>query len=407
MKSFQRFFVILFFINFIFGQHFAQEKQRQHGVKTQIIHRIFSDYDPSLRPPPQEGSEHNSIVVMASLVISRINLDGQMAEMDITLKQQWLDNRLSYQVDPREGIDEIRIDSSRVIWTPKTYFPKSKLISIEPMDTSYVVEPSGFIRSKEKLTLQTSIENTPSFPFSSDKAITLKLSSKENRIEDVAYVWSHAPPALKPVTVFDFALPMGYSFKEAFAGDCVGNYTIGSHSCIYVTIHLEGSSGESLISSFIPSLLLLISSWLHFFILPTWSVPRTISAIIPFIVFICVALFSNNWFWSKHLGSGFQYWLLFCIVLSFLSFLEYFLVIIFNGKRKEMHYILPQSTQNNNSLTNNNEVKVTNIPVEIDDQSLSKTKCQKFLQNIDIISRIIFPLATIVFILLFSIFNYF
>uniref|UniRef100_A0A0K0E734 Neur_chan_LBD domain-containing protein n=1 Tax=Strongyloides stercoralis TaxID=6248 RepID=A0A0K0E734_STRER len=407
MKSFQHLIVVLFFINIVYGQHFKQERQRQHGVKTQIIHRIFSDYDPSLRPPPQEGSDHNSIVVMTSLTISRIDLNGQIAEMDVTLKQQWLDNRLSYQIDPREGVDEIKLDSSRIIWTPQTYFPKSKLITKEPWDVSYIVEPSGFIRSKEKLTLQTSIENSPSFPFSSDKAITLKLSSKENKIEDVAYVWSHAPPALKPVTVFDFALPMGYSFKEAFAGDCVGNYTIGSHSCIYVSIHLEGSLGKSLISSFVPSLLLLISSWFHFFILPTWSVPRTISAVIPFIVFICVALFSNNGFWNKHLGSGFQYWLLFCTVLTFLSFLEYFIVIIFNSKRKEIHYTLPQSTQNNNPLSNNGEVKVTNIPIEINNQSTSNSKCQKFLQNIDIISRIIFPLATIVFILLFSIFNYF
>uniref|UniRef100_A0A0N5BGF8 Neur_chan_LBD domain-containing protein n=1 Tax=Strongyloides papillosus TaxID=174720 RepID=A0A0N5BGF8_STREA len=330
MKDFQHFFTILFLINFVFGQHFSKDRQRQHGVKTQIAHRIFSDYDPTLRPPPQEGSEHNSIIVMTSLVISNINLKGQMADIDVTLKQQWLDSRLSYQVDPREGVDEIKIDSSRIIWTPKTYFSKAKLITKEPLDASYVVEPSGFIRSKEKVTLQTSVDSTPSFPFTSNKEITLKLSSKEHSIEDVAYVWSHAPPALKPVTVFDFALPVGYSFKEAYAGDCVGNYTIGSHSCIYVTIHLESSSTQFMITSFFPSLLLLISSWFHFFILPTWSVPRTISAVLPFIVFICVALFSSDWFWSKYLGSGFQYWLLFCIVLTFLSLFEYFLVIIFN-----------------------------------------------------------------------------
>uniref|UniRef100_A0A0N4Z338 Neur_chan_LBD domain-containing protein n=1 Tax=Parastrongyloides trichosuri TaxID=131310 RepID=A0A0N4Z338_PARTI len=406
MKGLQYLFFVLLFLNFVHGQHIAHERQRQHGVKTQIIHRIFSDYDPSLRPPPQDGSEHTSIVVMATLVISKISFKDQMALMDITLRQQWLDSRLSYQVDPREGVEEIKLTSDRVIWTPKTYFPKSKLISKDSDDASFIVESSGFIRSKEKLTLETSVTSTPSFPFSSNKEITLKLSSKEHKLEDVAYVWSHAPPALKPVTVFDFAVPSGYTFKEAFAGDCVGNYTMGSHSCIYVTLHLDTSASQSLISAFFPSLLLLICSWFHFFISPTWSVPRTISATVPFIIFSIVALFLKNHSWNKHSESGFQYWLLFCIVLTFLSFLEYFLVIIFTSKRKEMHYVLPHSVQNNNPVSNNGEIKPTNVSVEVVSQPSPQNKCQKMLQNIDIVSRIIFPLATIVFVLLFSIFNY-
>uniref|UniRef100_A0AC35U6L0 Neur_chan_LBD domain-containing protein n=1 Tax=Rhabditophanes sp. KR3021 TaxID=114890 RepID=A0AC35U6L0_9BILA len=403
MRTIKQFLLIICCLFIVNGQP-NDDHTRQKGIQKLILHRIFSDYDPSIRPPPQDTSDHSSIIVMTNLFISKVKFVHDQVELDVTLRQQWPDSRLAYQVDAREGIQEIKMkDDSKKIWVPETYFAKSKVLSNYQNPVNYVIEPSGYIRSKSKYVLETSVVNSQSFPFSTQKQVTLKLSSQSYKLEEVAYVWSHAPPGLKPVEVADAGVLGGYTFSEAFAGDCVGNYTMGSHSCIFVTLHFNGSFSRNFTSALLPSLLLLIASWLHFFIHPTWSVPRSISAALPFILFASLVLFSKEKFWAQHESSGMGVWFAFCLIMTFLSFLEYFIVIIFTSKRKDMHYVLPS----NGVSTHIHEPKATNttnVPVELVVQAVPKSKTAKFFQNVDYVSRILFPLAFIIYVVVHLIF---
>ena len=46
-------------------------------------------------------------------------------------------------------------------------------------------------------------------------------------MEDVAYLWASSPPFVNPVEVSGDLLSGTYTFDEASAGNCVGNYTVG------------------------------------------------------------------------------------------------------------------------------------------------------------------------------------
>ncbi|EYC44211.1 hypothetical protein Y032_0468g2007 [Ancylostoma ceylanicum] len=75
------------------------------------------------------------------------------------------------------------------------------------------------------------------------------------------------------------------TFEEASAGDCLGNFTVGMYSCIDVTVTFSASAFGIIGTLLVPSILLVIASWLHFWVHGSWSVPRTISAALPFFLF--------------------------------------------------------------------------------------------------------------------------
>ncbi|KHJ77558.1 hypothetical protein OESDEN_22822 [Oesophagostomum dentatum] len=110
-------------------------------------------------------------------------------------------------------------------------------------------------------------------------------------------MWANSPPFVNPVEVSNDLLSGPISFEEASAGDCLGNYTVGSFSCIDVVVTFSGSTFGTLATWFLPSVLLLIASWLHFWIHGSWSVPRTASAAVPFFLFaILFVSFSSTVF---------------------------------------------------------------------------------------------------------------
>jgi len=186
-----------------------------------------------------------------------------------------------------------------------------------------------------------------------------------------------------------------FQFQQAEATDCVGNYSMGVYSCIEVSITFVGSTIEPLFRIFIPSIFLVVVSWLHFWVHGSWSVPRTISAALPFFIFTALIIFYPQPYLSHSGGiGGIQIWLLFCILITCLSLVEYF-VVICCGIRRKMRYF-------NGALTSEHEHPLTATAREAADEAYD-TRCSRFQQNngVDIISRFLFPVVFILFIALY------
>uniref|UniRef100_A0A1I7SVM5 Amino acid/auxin permease-like protein n=2 Tax=Bursaphelenchus xylophilus TaxID=6326 RepID=A0A1I7SVM5_BURXY len=206
-------------------------------------------------------------------------------------------------------------------------------------------------------------------------------------------MWANAPPKIVPVEVSKELLDGdGYVLKDAYVGECVGNYTVGIYSCIDVVVTFTGSAAAPIFQLLGPSILLVIFSWLHFWIHGSWSVPRTISSTVPFILFTVLIIFYPQ----PHLGrtgiGATQVWLIFCAAITFASLVEYFLVICTGaGSTKRAKYAPPQTLE-----------KTPLTEVEI--QSESRRGNYQATSNLDIIARIIFPIIFIIFVIIFLIF---
>ncbi|VDN03777.1 unnamed protein product [Thelazia callipaeda] len=375
------------------GQSTKILRSRQISLSGQVLSRLFSDYDPQTRPPVRDSVEHSAIAVIVSIFINRISFNEQEAIVDLYLRQEWEDARLVYEVD-RDGIEEITVPENQPIWLPDTYFSNGRDVQYENR-RRIVIEPNGYIRSSEMRTVTISAEYGPKYPFDNTRMFKLRLSSYVYPIEDIVYLWANSPPAVVPTEVSHELLNGPYEFKEAVAEDCVGNYTVGVYSCIDVLVTFEGSTSEVIWRIIIPSAVLLLASWLHFWVHGSWSVPRTISAAVPFFIFVIIMMFYSQSYLSMHSGKSMQIWLIFCLILTFASLVEYFMVICC-GIRRTIRY-------NNKKMLKDDEspLTVTREAVEV----AYDTKCANFKQNhgIDLVSRILFPLIFITFFIIFCI----
>ncbi|KAK6009083.1 hypothetical protein OSTOST_26016, partial [Ostertagia ostertagi] len=282
-------------------------RSRRIGTEGQVISRLLTDYDPATRPPVRDNADHSSILVITNIFINRVNWHESRAEVDLYLRQQWEDGRLQYEVDPREEIDQVAIPTNRKIWTPDTYFSTGNELKTGDRHSA-VVEPSGFVRYSQQRVIDVPVSYGSTFPFLNRRSFTLRLSSYNYPLEDVVYLWANSPPLVNPVEVSNDLLSGPVTFEEASAGDCVGNFTVGTFSCIDVVVTFSSSTMSSLFTWFLPTVFLVIASWLHFWIHGSWSVPRTISAAVPFFIFAVIFvsrydLCARRWVLSELDGS--------------------------------------------------------------------------------------------------------
>ncbi|KAI6242933.1 hypothetical protein M3Y99_00202900 [Aphelenchoides fujianensis] len=313
--------------------HSKALRSRQLGTESQIVSRMFTDYNEHQRPPVREYAEHGAIVVITSIHINRIQWHTHSAEVDLYLRQMWEDSRLSYEVDVREGLHEIAIPTNKKIWTPDTYFGTAIEKNVGAARRRIVVEPTGDVRSSEQKVIEVGVENSIAFPFHNQKTMRFRLASYQYPIEDLVYLWANSPPAIVPVEVSQDLLEGGaYQLSDIYVGDCLGNYTIGVYSCIDVqraTRRLRSSNSSCRpCSSSSPRGCTSGSS-------ARGPCRRTISAAVPFLMFAVLVIFFPQPGLSRSGVGATQVWLLGCLVLTFASFVEYFLGIEaqYEGKR--------------------------------------------------------------------------
>lgn len=357
------------------------QRTRQIATENEVVHRILNGYEPSVRPPVREHVDHGAIVIITAIHINRITWKTHTAEIDLYLRQQWEDNRLKYDVDIREELDEVVIPQNQKIWVPDTYFGTAKEVNTDNgRKHRYVVEPSGYVRSSEQKVVEVVVENSIAYPFHNTKSFRIRLASYNYPITDINYMWANAPPKIVPVEVSNELLDGdGYVLKDAYVGECVGNYTIGIYSCIDVVVTFSGSAAAPIFQLLGPSVLLVIFSWLHFWIHGSWSVPRTVSATIPFILFTVLVVFYPQPYLGRVGIGATQVWLICCSGITFASLVEYFLVICTGAGNKKAKY-LP---------TTGDKAPLTTDATEV--QTESKRGNYHTTSNIDIVSRIIFP----------------
>lgn len=378
------------------GQSQKVLRSRQIGLEGQVLSRILSEYDPQTRPPVRDSVEHSAIAVITSIFINRILWHDHQADVNLYLRQQWEDGRLIYEVDDRDGIVEVVLPQNKHIWIPDTYFSNGQDVNYEKYHRT-IIEPNGFVRSSEMRTVTVPVEYNFKYPFENIRTFKLRLSSYKYPIEDIIYLWANSPPTVVPVEVSQELMSGFYEFKEAIAEDCLRNYTVGMFSCIDVLVTFAGASSEALWRIFIPSILLLLASWLHFWVHGSWSVPRTISAAGPFFIFASILIFYPQPNLSTHGVSSLQIWLLFCLFLTFASLVEYFIVICC-GIRRTIRY------RNGKVMKDDDEspLTITRETVEV----AYDTKCANFKHNhgIDLVSRFLFPIVFLIFFIIFVVF---
>lgn len=169
------------------------------------------------------------------------------------------------------------------------------------------------------------------------------------------------------------------------------------YSCIDVTVSFKGHASSPIFQLFYPSVFLIVFSWLHFWVHASFTVPRTFSAAVPFVVFTFLVIFYPQPHLTKNGIGATQVWLAFCLTITFLSLVEYFLVICSKSKIRRLPP--PPTIQHHNE-----HAPLSSASEGIELQYEGKRGMLYPTSIVDTISRFIFPLITIVFTLVFAVF---
>ncbi|KAG8137344.1 hypothetical protein E2320_004587 [Naja naja] len=200
-----------------------------------------------------------------------INSFGSIAEttmdyrVNIFLRQQWNDSRLAYSEYPDDSLD---LDPSMLdsIWKPDLFFANEKGANFHDVTTDNKllrISKNGKVLYSIRLTLTLSCPmDLKNFPMDV-QTCTMQLESFGYTMNDLIFEWMSDGP----VQVAEgLTLPQFILKEENELGYCTKHYNTGKFTCIEVKFHLERQMGYYLIQMYIPSLLIVILSWVSFWI---------------------------------------------------------------------------------------------------------------------------------------------
>ncbi|XP_018558619.1 glycine receptor subunit alpha-2 isoform X1 [Lates calcarifer] len=356
-----------------------------------------------------------------------INSFGSIAEttmdyrVNIFLRQTWNDPRLAYSKYPDSSLD---LDPSMLdsIWKPDLFFANEKGANFHDVTTDNKllrIFKDGNVLYSIRLTLILSCPmDLKNFPMDV-QTCTMQLESFGYTMNDLIFEWleNGAVQVSEGLT-----LPQFIMREEKELGYCTKHYNTGKFTCIEVKFHLERQMGYYLIQMYIPSLLIVILSWVSFWINMDAAPARVALGITTVLTMTTQSSGSRASLPKVSYVKAIDIWMAVCLLFVFAALLEYAGVNFVSRQQKEFlrlrrrqrrnhkdedmregrfnfaGYNMSQCLPTKDGSAVKNAAPAPNpqppVPKDID------TMRKKFVdraKRIDTISRAAFPLAFLIF----------
>ncbi|XP_037069993.1 gamma-aminobutyric acid receptor subunit beta-like isoform X2 [Pollicipes pollicipes] len=299
----------------------ADSAQKNGGNLSAILDSLHQGYDKRLRPN-YGGTAVDVGITMHLVSISSLSEVRMDFTSDFFFRQFWQDPRLGFKA--QEGLSMLSIGSEYLknLWVPDTYFPNEKTSYYHLATTSNEflrIYPTGDILRSIRLTITASCPmNLMYFPM--DRQLCeLQIESFGYATGDIRYMWRGAEPVKIDETV---QLPqfvvMGHKTTDVVFGTSTGNY-----SRLALQIQFERSMGYYLIQMYVPSSLIVIISWVSFW-LNRNATPARVSLGVTTVLTMTTLMSSTNAALPKiSYIKAIDVYMGTCFVMVFASLLEY------------------------------------------------------------------------------------
>ncbi|XP_064637702.1 gamma-aminobutyric acid receptor alpha-like isoform X2 [Lineus longissimus] len=253
--------VISALIGYCLGQNVTTE---EISNITQVLDRLLTGYDKKLRPgfggPPTEVSVWMSIRSMGP--VSEIDM---MYSMDCYFRQTWVDSRLSFTGNMEKL--QLNVAMLKEIWKPDTYVLNGKgsyLHVITGPNILLRIDKHGRILYSMRLTIKATCPmHLEKFPMDL-QSCPLQVGSYGYTQEDIHYQWKNGPAdsieMADGMTLSQFDL-MGHPARN-------GTFLLqdAQYSTLIVHFELQRHMGYFVIQVYLPCSLLVVLSWVAFWI---------------------------------------------------------------------------------------------------------------------------------------------
>ncbi|KAM9486090.1 glycine receptor subunit alpha-2 isoform 1-T1 [Clarias gariepinus] len=280
-----------------------------------------SGYDARIRPnfkgPPVNVTCNIFINSFGS--VTETTMDYRV---NIFLRQTWNDPRLAYSEYPDSSLD---LDPSMLdsIWKPDLFFANEKGANFHDVTTDNKllrIFKDGNVLYSIRLTLILSCPmDLKNFPMDV-QTCTMQLESFGYTMNDLIFEWLETGP----VQVAEgLTLPQFIIRDEKELGYCTKHYNTGKFTCIEVKFQLERQMGYYLIQMYIPSLLIVILSWVSFWINMDAAPARVALGITTVLTMTTQSSGSRASLPKVSYVKAIDIWMAVCLLFVFAALLEY------------------------------------------------------------------------------------
>ncbi|XP_066994948.1 gamma-aminobutyric acid receptor subunit beta [Anabrus simplex] len=287
-----------------------------------ILDSFSVSYDKRVRPnyggPPVEVGVTMYVLSISSL--SEVKMDFTL---DFYFRQFWTDPRLAFTKRP--GVETLSVGSEFIknIWVPDTFFvnEKQSYFHIATTSNEFIrIHHSGSITRSIRLTITASCPmNLQYFPM--DRQLChIEIESFGYTMRDIRYKWNEGPNSVgvsNEVSLPQFKV-LGHRQRAMEISLTTGNY-----SRLACEIQFVRSMGYYLIQIYIPSGLIVIISWVSFW-LNRNATPARVALGVTTVLTMTTLMSSTNAALPKiSYVKSIDVYLGTCFVMVFASLLEY------------------------------------------------------------------------------------
>ncbi|KAG8233243.1 hypothetical protein J437_LFUL013505 [Ladona fulva] len=224
------------------------------------------NYDKN-RAPKLAGQPTIVYFHVTVLSIDSINEESMTYVADIFLAQSWRDPRLRLPENMREEYRILDVGWLQDIWRPDCFFKNAKKVTFHEMSipNHYLwLYHDKTLLYMSKLTLVLSCAmKFESYPHDT-QICSMMIESLSHTVHDLVFIWNMTDPL---VVNPDIELPQ-LDISKNYTADCTIEYSTGNFTCLAVVFNLTRRLGYHLFHTYIPSALIVVMSWISFWIKP-------------------------------------------------------------------------------------------------------------------------------------------
>ncbi|KAF2353388.1 Neurotransmitter-gated ion-channel [Trinorchestia longiramus] len=225
------------------------------------------NYD-KMRPPRKDGQPTKVQFHVTVMGIDSINENSMTYTADIFFAQTWTDQRLRLPENMTSEYRLLEVEWLNEMWRPDSYFKNAKQVTFQTMTipNHYVwLYKSKMILYMVKLTLTLSCAmNYAIYPHDTQEC-KLQIESLSHTVEDLIFDWEQENVALDVDK--NIQLPQ-FDLTAYTTADCTQLYSTGNFTCLEVVFTLKRRLGYYLFHTYMPTCLIVIMSWISFWIKP-------------------------------------------------------------------------------------------------------------------------------------------
>ncbi|XP_052794160.1 glycine receptor subunit alpha-2-like [Mya arenaria] len=313
--------------------------------------------------------------------------------MDIFLRQKWEDRRLRY--GNTSELPWLELDNKMMdrVWVPDTFFPNEKRARVHdvtvPNKMMHVYKNGTVLYSTRlSLTLSCSMQ-LHKYPMDVQTCPVL-LASYGYTTDNVIYRWDGP----HPVRLNNLEMPhFGAKVADnAFSESCEESFGENKFACIQGFIQLDRKMGYYIVQVFVPSILIVVLSWVSFWV-DHDAVPARIS--LGVLTVLTMTTQSSGALQSLPQVSyvkAIDVWMFTCLIFVFVALVEYSYVNVVARRALKGH-----------SLARDRALKLQPDNIKQGDQT-GESVGNIAARRVDKLSRLLFPVTFLVFNLVFWIY---